>query len=206
MEKFKEVVITKALSIFVGLVLSFFKDAVFFKPFPQINVINVLVLMSIVFVLMDIRLITEVVIEDMMLARIVFLVFECLFYAELGLIFIWPKIAELIGSLADTRIIKISLKFGLPSDIVIVLLKYALAVFIFACVLDSSDFFKKWKNRIKVMYFRYKQKKATETYRHQQYCYCPALSKIQMQLREMDELCEPRSRRKTHSSSTKDSY
>lgn len=205
MEKFKEIVVTKTLSISIGLVLSFLKDAIFFKPFPQINVINILILLSIVLVLVDVRLITEVVIEDSMLMRIFFLIIECMFYIELGLIFIWPKIAELIGSLAGIQIISVFSKFGLPSGTIIAVLKYAMAIFIFGCVLKSSDSYKIWKNRIKLMYLKRKSQRAmTEAAEGpQQYCFCPALTKIQMQLREMDQLCEPRtSRRRTNPLST----
>lgn len=202
MDKFEEILITKSLSIATALLLSYFKDAIFFKPFPHINLVNILILFSIVPVLLDVKLITEVVIENWIIGRMILLIFECLFYTELGLIFIWPKIAELIGSMKGARILSIFSKVvKLSPGTVIVSLKYATAVFIFACVLQSSTLYKMCVSKIKVKYFGRKEQER----KYEQPCHCPALSNIRMKLQEMESVCESSkyTKRKTNESSAK---
>lgn len=204
----------KSIAICLGLFLSFITDAIFFEPFPELTLANIFITGTVILVLLDLKLITELVIVDWTPLQIFFLTFETIFYFELGVVFIWTKLAALIADLKSSKFVNILSKLGLPRTTSVYLLELLTAMFIFTCVFASSDTYKRLKHWLKPMYLKWKNSQSTSSpvtnisgsMRHQQYCYCPVISKLQMQLKEMDDICQPRTssnRRKACTSNAK---
>lgn len=200
MALFEDVMLFKYLSIAIASVISYFAGAVFIKPFPEISVPNVLIYLSIVLILVDVKLVSEVIIEKWLAARIFFLVFECIFFIEFGLVKLWPGLSQLIGSAKGKTLTEKLTIIGLTEEVTITVLTWLTALFIFTCVVASSYTFRKLWKRVKKMYSTYQSRKATAAVAEfpTQQCYCPTMSQLHMQLTEWDGLtiCQPKVKRR----------